>query len=168
MLATWLWNEGWRWKTRLVMLEQCLTLDAHLIEDHRTELRSWVMIMMNSAENFWPIFLWNRSQDVEGSCFVALCRSIIPAPAPPTKKVHLREMEKRPDGRRQSMGLFFRTPLIFFGKCPFLPGENPIDCNKTITQVDGEKRIFWWTFKWICFAAAASSSAFFCVRRFVY
>ena len=61
-----------RWKTRLVMLEQCLTLDAHLIED-------WVMIMMNSAENFWPIFLWNRSQDVEGSCFVALCRSIIPS-----------------------------------------------------------------------------------------
>ena len=54
------------------MLEQCLTLDAHLIED-------WVMIMMNSAENFWPIFLWNRSQDVEGSCFVALCRSIIPS-----------------------------------------------------------------------------------------
>ena len=37
------------------------------------------MIMMNSAENFWPIFLWNRSQDVEGSCFVALCRSIIPS-----------------------------------------------------------------------------------------
>ena len=68
------------------------------------------MIMMNSAENFWPIFLWNRSQDVEGSCFVALCRSIIlPLVATPTKKLTWGEMKKK---ARQTVGATFCRPLL--------------------------------------------------------
>ena len=102
------------------------------------------MIMMNSAEFLANIFDLFHGIVHRMSKVVVLLHFADPSfrPGPAHKKVHLREMEKRPDGRRQSMGLFFRTALIFFGKCPFLPGENPIDCNKTITQVDGEKRIF--------------------------
>ena len=123
MFATWLWNEGWRWKTRLVMLEQCLTLDAHLIEDHRRTELSWVMIMMNSAENFWPIFLWNRSQDVEGSCFVALCRSIIlPLPATPTKKTDLGGNEEK--GQTDSRRHIFAARVVHAPPPPPYSWEN--------------------------------------------
>ena len=47
-------------------------------------------------------------------------------PGPAHKKVHLREMEKRPDGRRQGFESIFWTPHIFFVKYPFLLKRNSI------------------------------------------
>ena len=44
-------------------------------------VRCWYIALLS--------FPWNRSQDVEGSCFVALCRSIIlPLVATSTKKLN--------------------------------------------------------------------------------
>ena len=70
-------------------------------------VRCWYIALLS--------FPWNRSQDVEGSCFVALCRSIIlPLVATPTKKLTWggNEEKGQTDSRRHIL------PPAFACFCP--------------------------------------------------